>query len=184
MKRIKLFVKAVAEILHRALVVYMRHAGMMLNVAHSSAASFTDTTYSISASLPATYDAAGYGTTTGIAWTLIGRVESFPEFGSMRSVAEFRPIAGAVEKIKGAPDYGGGPMVMADMPADVGQIILKAAEASQNHYSMKVTFPDGEIAYLDIINTSWRMTQAAEAAFMKRTAEIQLCKNPVVVAAP
>ena len=183
MKRIELFVKAVAETLHRALYGYMERAGLLLSVAHSSAASFTDTTYAISATLPVTYDAAGYGATTMV-YTLIGRVESFPEYGSQRSVAEFRPIAGAVEKIKGAPDYGGGPMVMADMPLDTGQIILKAAEASQAHYSMKLTYADGEIHYLDVINTSWRVAQAQEAAFMKRTAEIQLCKNPVVVAAP
>jgi len=184
MKRIALFVKAVSETLHRMLFGYMERAGMLLGVAHSAAASFTDTTYSISATLPATYDATGYGTTTGIAWTLIGRVESFPEYGSSRPVNEFKPIAGAVEKIKGAPDYGGGDMVMADMPLDAGQVILKAAEASQNHYSMKLTYPDGEVHYLDVINTSWRMAQAAEGGFMKRTAAIQICKNPVVVAAP
>ncbi|MBK7493570.1 MAG: hypothetical protein IPI17_17800 [Nitrosomonas sp.] len=45
--------------------------------AHSAAASFTDTTYAISAGLPATYDAAGYAATT-ITYTTIGRVESFP----------------------------------------------------------------------------------------------------------
>lgn len=182
MKRIGLFIKAVAETLHRVLFGYMQRAGMLLNVAHSSAASFTDTTYAISATLPATYDSTGYAATT-MTYTLIGRVESFPEYGSARTVNEFKPIAGAVEKIKGAPDYGGGAMVMADMPVDAGQVILKAAEASQAHYSMKLTYPDGEVHYLDIINNSWRMAQAAEGGFMKRTAEIQLCKNPVVVAA-
>ena len=182
MKRIELFVKAVAETLHRILFGYMERAGLLLGVAHTSAASFTDTIYAVSATLPATYDAAGYGATTMV-YTTIGRVESFPEFGSARTVNEFKPIAGAVEKIKGAPDYGGGAMVMADMPTDAGQVILKAAEASQAHYSMKLTYPDGEVHYLDIINTSWRLTQAEEGAFMKRTAEIQLCKIPVVVAA-
>ena len=150
--------------------------------AHTAAASFTDTTYAISASLPATYDAAGYGATT-ITYTTIGRVESFPEFGSQRNVTEFRPISGAVEKLKGAPNYGGGPMVMADVPADAGQVIGKAAEASANHYSMKITYPDGEIHYLDVLVASWRLAPAAEGGVMKRTADVQLCKAPVVVAA-
>ncbi len=150
--------------------------------AHTAAASFTDTIYAVSASLPATYDAAGYGA-TAMVYTTIGKVETFPEFGSMRNVNEFRPIAGAVEKVKGAPNYGGGPSVMADIPADAGQVILKAAEASPNHYSMKITYPDGEIHYLDVLVCSWRLTPAAEGGFMKRTAEIQLCKTPVVVAA-
>jgi hypothetical protein len=111
-------------------------------------------------------------------------MESFPAYGSVRTVAEFRPIAGSVEKIKGAPDYGGGEAVMADMPADAGQVILKAAAASPNHYSMKVTLPDGEVHYLDIMNMSWSLSQAVEAAFLKRTADIQVQKEPVVVAAP
>ncbi len=150
--------------------------------AHTAVASFTSTTYAVSATLPATYDAAGYGATT-ITYTAVGKVESFPEFGSMRAVNEFKPISGDVEKSKGAPNYGGGPMVMGDVPADAGQVILKAAEASANHYSMKITYPDGEVHYIDFIATSWRLAQAAESAFMKRTCEIQLCRAPVVVAA-
>lgn len=151
--------------------------------AHTAAASFTDTTYAICATLPATYDADGYAA-TGLTYTTIGKVESFPEFGSQRNVAEFRPISGAVEKSKGSPNYGGGPMVMADVPADAGQVIVKAAEASANHYSIKITYPDGEVHYLDVLVASWRLTQAAEGGFMKRTADLQLCKAPVVVAAP
>jgi hypothetical protein len=150
--------------------------------AHTTAASFTDATYAISASLPATYDAAGYGATT-ITYTTIGRVESFPEIGSERNVQEFEPINGAVEYIKGSARYGNGPMVLADVPADAGQVILKAAEASANHYSMKITYADGEIHYLDIIVAAWKLAQAASGAVMKRTAEIRVCKAPVIVAA-
>jgi len=187
MKRSKLIVlsilAAVFDTLHGFLFTYLEGVGLLLSAAHTAAATFTDTTYAISASLPATYDAAGYGATT-ITYTVIGKVESFPEFGSERSINEFRPIAGPVEKVKGAPNYGGGPMVVADVPADAGQIIVKAAEASQNHYSMKLTYPDGEVHYLDVLVTSWRLTQAAEGGFMKRSANLQLCKIPVVVAAP
>lgn len=150
--------------------------------AHTSTASFTDTTYAISASLPATYDAAGYGATT-ITYTLIDRVESFPEFGATREINKFTPIKGAIEYSKGVAEYGSGPMVMADMPADPGQVILKAADASANHYSMKITYPDGEIHYLDVLVSSWQMSQAASSQFMKRTATINVCKAPVVVAA-
>ncbi len=150
--------------------------------AHPAAASFTDTTYAISATLPATYDAAGYGATT-ITYTEIGRVESFPEFGAMREVNKFTPIKGPVEYSKGVAEYGSGQMILADMPADAGQIILKAADASANHYSMKITYPDGEIHYLDVLVSSWQMSQAASSQFMKRTATINVCKAPVVVAA-
>lgn len=150
--------------------------------AHTGAASFTDTTYAISATLPATYDAAGYGATT-ITYTAIGKVESFPEFGATREVNKFTPISGAVEYSKGVAEYGSGQMVLADVPADAGQVILKAADASANHYSMKLTYPDGEIHYLDVLVSSWQLAQAGSGEFMKRTATINICKAPVVVAA-
>ena len=150
--------------------------------AHASAASFTDTTYAISASLPATYDASGYGATT-ITYTTIGKVTSFPEMGATRPVSEFVPITGAVEYLKGAPRYGSGPMIMADIPADTGQVIVKAADASSAHYSMKITYPDGEIHYLDVLVSSWQLSGAAEGGVMSRTATINVCKAPVIVAA-
>lgn len=150
--------------------------------AHTAVATFTDTTYAISASLPATYDAAGYGATT-ITYTTIGKVQSFPEFGSERPISEFVPISGAVEYMKGSPRYGQGPMVVGDVPADGGQVILKAADASANHYSMKITYSDGEIHYLDVIVASWRLSSASEGTALTRSATLGLCKAPVVVAA-
>lgn len=150
--------------------------------AHTGAASFTDTIYAISDDLPATYDAAGYAATT-VVFTVVGKVESFPEFGATREINRFIPINGPVEYSKGTADFGSGPMVMADVPADAGQIILKAADASANHYSMKITYPDGEVHYLDVLVSSWQLTQATSGEFMKRTATINVCKAPVVVAA-
>ena len=150
--------------------------------AHTAPASITDTVYAISASLPATYDAAGYAA-TGVAFTVIGSVSQFPPSGSKRNVTKFQPIAGAVSKLKGAPDYGDGDMQMADIPADAGQVILKAAEASANHYSLKVTYPDGEIHYMDIIVSSWELSGGKEGDPLIRTAMIGVCRAPVIVAA-
>jgi hypothetical protein len=150
--------------------------------AHTGIASHTDAIYAISAGLPATYDAAGYAATT-ITYTNISKVESFPEFGSESAINEFIPINGAVEYYKGVRRYGTGPMVVGDLPADPGQVILKAAEASANHYSMKITYPDGEVHYLDVLVGSWKLSQATEGQAMKRTASISLCKAPVIVAA-
>lgn len=186
MNRIKVLLlglfAAVSEPLRRVTMGYMEWLGAIRYTAHTAVESFTDTVYSISDDLPATYDAAGYAATT-VVFTTIGKVKSFPEFGSERSVQEWRPIAGAIEKSKGAPNYGGGPMVLGDLPADAGQVILKAAEASPNHYSIKAVFPDGEITYFDVLVCSWRASAAAEGAFFERTAMLQFCKAPVVVAA-
>lgn len=150
--------------------------------AHTAVASHTDTTYAVSASLPATYDAAGYAATT-ITYTAIGKVSDFLPYGSKRSVNEFVPISGAVEYTKGAPRYGQGSLIMGDIPADAGQVILKAAEASANHYSLKITYPDGEVHYLDIMVAGWELSGGKEGAPMLRTATVAVCKAPVVVAA-
>jgi hypothetical protein len=132
--------------------------------------------------LPATYDAAGYGATT-ITYTAIGKVLTFPAFGSNRPTQEVPLINAAVEYIKGSARYQGGDMTMGDVPADAGQVILKAAEASPNHYSMKITYADGEVHYLDVIVNKWELTQQAENTPMIRVAGIQVCKTPVAVAA-
>ncbi|MCR4332818.1 MAG: hypothetical protein NUV34_08995 [Sulfuricaulis sp.] len=187
MKSIKRFLlplfSAVVGWLDQRLFNYGTWGGWILEAAHTGVAGFADTTYSISASLPATYNATGYGTTTGLAWTVIGSVESFPTIGEERSSTDFRPISGAVTTVKGASKYGGGDMVMADIPADTGQVICKAAVASENHYSMKVTYADGEIHYLDVLLSSWIMVQQQEGAIMKRTCNVQVQRDPVVVAA-
>lgn len=150
--------------------------------AHTAVASHTDAIYAISAALPATYDAAGYGATTMV-YTAIGKVSDFIAYGSSRNVNEFVPIAGAVEYTKGAPRYGSGDLMMGDVPADAGQIILKAAEVSPNHYSLKIAYPDGEIHYLDVINAAWTLSGGKEGAPMMRTAKLSVCRAPVVVAA-
>jgi hypothetical protein len=175
-------VSAVFESLHNKLFNYMQRAGLVLSAAHTSVASHTDAIYSISATLPETYDASGYES-TDLIWTAIGKVSDFLPYGSKRNVNEWVPIAGAVEYTKGAPRYGSGDMMMGDVPADAGQVILKAAEASANHYSFKVVYPDGETHYLDGIVSAWTLSGGKEGAPMVRTATISICAQPVIVAA-
>ncbi|MDX1489734.1 MAG: phage tail tube protein [Pseudohongiellaceae bacterium] len=150
--------------------------------AHTAPVSFTDTTYAISEDLPSSYDASGYGATT-VVFTNIGQVESFPEFGLEQALNEFNPISGDTTYVKGTKKYGQGPMMMADIPADAGQIIAKAASESNNHYSMKITYPDGEIHYLDVLIAGWKLAAGGEGQVMKRSATVGVCRAPVVVAA-
>ena len=175
-------VAAVAGTLHRVSLGYMQWAGLLLSAAHTAVAAHTDATYAISATLPATYDAAGYGATT-ITYTAIGKVQSFLPYGSKRGVNTFKPIAGAAEYTKGTPEYGQGDMIVGDVPADAGQVIVKAAEASANHYSLKITYSDNEIHYLDVLVSGWVLSGGSEGAPMLRTGTINICKAPVIVAA-
>jgi hypothetical protein len=181
---IKTFSKAVAETLYASYLTFAERWGLMLYAAHTSTETMTGTAYAISATLPATYDAAGYGLTT-IVYTVIGGVISFTPYGSERDVQKVKPINGPVEKIKGQADYGDGDMQFIYLPADAGQIIVKAAEANMaQHYSLKITYPDGEIHYLDTIVAAYRYPAAKEAEPFLVTAKLGICKAPVIIAAP
>jgi hypothetical protein len=152
--------------------------------AHVGTATYTGNIYSISAALPAAYDATSYAVTSVVAFTVIGEVSDFPAYGAKASVGKFNPINGAIEKFKGVPDYGSGNLVFADVPGDAGQIIVKAAALSPNaHYSMKVTSPDGEIDFLDVIVGSYELAAQKENTPKTRTCAIEVCRAPVNVAA-
>ena len=151
--------------------------------ARTTVESLTGATYAMCAALPATYDAAGYGLTS-LTYTAVGDVESVNPYGSKRSVNSFVPINGATQKTKGTPDYGKIGMVFAHTPTDAGQIIVKAAEVSANHYSLKITYPDGEVHYLDVLVSSFEYQAAKSGDVVKVSASLEICKAPVVVAAP
>lgn len=149
----------------------------------TSVEAITGSTYAICATLPTTYDAAGYGLTSLI-YTQIGSIESVTPYGSKRAVTTFMPINGAVQKVKGAPDYGVMTMMYGDVPADPGQIIVKASEVSPNHYSIKITYPDGEIHFLDVLNSSYEYEGAKAGDVKKIMATLNICMPPVIIAAP
>lgn len=152
--------------------------------AHTAIEPATGTVYAVSATLPASYDASGYGATT-ITYTTIGKVRTFPEWGLNRAVGTFQPINGAVEKYDGTPNYGGGDSMIGDVVGDAGQAILKtASEASTRaHVTIKVTRPDTAVAYLDCLVSSWQLSQAAENTPYERKCHIEICREPVLVAA-
>ena len=181
-RKVKPLFSAVLKGLDRLLFGYMQKTGLLMCAAHADATSYTDARYYISAELPATYDSTGYQN-TGIAYTEITLVSDFPQYGAMAEVNRFVPIRGAIKKVKRTPDYGGGNMVMADLPSDPGQIIVKAASTSQSHYSMLIIYPDNERHFLDVIVTSWQLTAAKSGDFMLRNAGIEVNKDPVIIAA-
>lgn len=149
--------------------------------ARTTVEGITGADYAISATLPATYDAAGYATAMTAA-AVIGTVESVTPYGSKRPVNSFVPINGATQKTKGTADYGTLTMVFGDVPTDAGQIIVKASEPSDNHYSVKITYADGEVHYLDVICSSFEYGGSKAGDAKTVTAVLNLCKAPVIVA--
>jgi hypothetical protein len=152
-------------------------------VAHVGVASYTGNRYYISATLPDTYDQAGYES-TDLVWTEITDVSDFPSYGPKRATGTFTPINGNIGKFVGAPNYGSGTFTCADEPTDPGQIICAAAAASNGtHYSMKVVSPDTETDYLDVIIAGWELAPARENVAKTRTGTLEVCDAIVNVAA-
>lgn len=151
--------------------------------ARTSVISVSGATLSISAGLPATYDSAGYGATT-ITWTAIGKIDNLGNHGVKANIAKHTPIDTAVvSKIKGSKDYGVMNLTIGSIPTDAGQVILVAASESNNHYSAKLTYPDGEIHYLDVIVASFEYKDGAVDDLSGINVDLEICRKPVVVAA-
>lgn len=150
---------------------------------NTSAVTLSGATLSISATLPETYDAAGYAS-TDIVWTLIGEIEDFGNHGGTANITEFTPVATAVvNKLKGAKNYGTKTLTMAHIPTDAGQVILEAAFESNNHYSVKETYPSGRVHYLDVLVAKNENQDGTVDSVQKYAVDLAICRKPVKVAA-
>lgn len=78
-----------------------------------------------------------------LTWTEIGLVESLGEFGDEASVVNFASLNdGRQRKAKGVRDAGNLALTVARDASDPGQDALIAAEATNNKFAFKVTYPD------------------------------------------
>lgn len=144
--------------------------------------SLSGATLAITAALPATYDAAGYGATT-ITWTTIGTIENFGNHGGTKTITEFTPVDTAtVAKVGGSKNYGTMSLVCGSIPGDAGQVLLETAfEAPNTHYSVKLTYPDTSIHYLDVIVAKYEHQDGAVNDVLKLAVDLAICRKPVVV---
>jgi hypothetical protein len=138
-------------------------------------------TIALSATIPATYDAAGYGS-TDVVWTLLGEVENYGNHGVTAKIIEFTPVdTSVVTKMKGSKNYGTMGMMMGDLPSDAGQILVKAAAESNNHYSARITYNDGTVHYLDVIVAKAEKQDGSVDDVEKLSVEFAICRRPVEV---
>jgi hypothetical protein len=145
--------------------------------------SMSGATLAISANLPTTYDAAGYGSTLMV-YTLIGAIENYGNHGATATITEFTPVDTAiVTKVKGAKNYGTKSLTLGSIPSDAGQVILDAAMESTNRYSAKLTYPSGAIHYLDVLIAKTEFDDGAVNDIQKRNVDMAICRKPVIVAA-
>jgi len=144
--------------------------------------SLSGATLAISATLPATYDAAGYGATT-ITYTACGEVENHGNHGVTAAVTEFTPVDTAVvAKVKGSKNYGTMSMTLGHLPSDAGQVILKTASESNAHFSLKITYQDTSIHYMDVLVSKFEYTGGTVNDVLKLNVDFAICRAPVIVA--
>lgn len=153
-------------------------------VARTSLQSITGATLGLSATLPATYDEAGY-TASVMEFTNVGKMENWGNHGVVANVATFKDVeTGTVEKIKGSKDYGTMNMTVGSIPTDAGQILLLAASESNLHYSAVLTYPDGEEHYLDVLVSKHEFQDGGADDLSKVGVDIAICRQPIIVDAP
>lgn len=141
----------------------------------------------ISATLPDTYDAAGYQS-TDIVWTEVTEVESIAPNGGTKQINTFTPVkTGTVKKRGGSTDYGNLSLVLGKVTTDPGQILLRTAfNAGNIHYSMKVVYDDGaaatdEMHFYDVIVTTFEDQNGDANTIRKVNVTAAICLEPVVV---
>ena len=93
----------------------------------------------ISAGVPATFDNAGY---VALTFTTIGEITNLGDFGREFNLVTHNPIATrGTQKLKGAFNEGSLVIQLGLDTDDAGQILIKAAAASDNLYSFLITMP-------------------------------------------
>ena len=145
--------------------------------------SLAGATLSISATLPATYDAAGYGATT-ITWTAVGEIENFGSTPAQKTITEFMPVDTAiVTKVGGSKNYGTRSLVVGYIPGNAGQALIKTAfEATNTKYSVKITYPDTSVHYLEVLVAKYELQDGTANDVLKLNVDLAICRAPVIVA--
>lgn len=139
-------------------------------------------TLAICASLPATYDAAGYAATT-LTYSAIGQIESYGDHGVTAAITEFTPVDTAtVAKVKGSKNYGNMSLVIGCLPSDAGQDIVQTAAESTSHYSLKLTYPDTSVHYMDVLVSKFVDLGGSVNDVHKISCEFAICRKPIIVA--
>lgn len=140
------------------------------------------TSIALSAAAPETYDAVGFAALT---FTDLGEVTNIGEFGRVYNLVTHNPLATRrTEKFKGSFDDGSLSLDLAVDSVDAGQILAKAALASDDSYSFEVTFQDGSISYFSAQTMSFTTNVQGVDAILSGSMAIEVDNDIVEVAAP
>lgn len=132
-------------------------------------------TLAICASQPSTYDASGYNALT---WTSVGEVTNIGEFGRMYELLKHNAIAvRSTVKKKGTYDEGQLALQLGLDTDDAGQILMKAAAASDNDYSIRVVTQNGDKYYMQAQVMSFKPNVGGPNQITGASAALEITSN-------
>lgn len=109
------------------------------------AQSVAGSTFKISATLPATYDAAGFG---AVSYTAVAEITDMGSLGKDYTKITHNPVGDRkTYKFKGSYDSGNITLKLAKALADAGQALMLTASNSDADYSFQITLQDGRDMY-------------------------------------
>jgi hypothetical protein len=144
----------------------------------------TGTRLYVSASDPATFDAAGYAALT---FTEVGELIDLPEYGPNVTVVESNPLkTGITEKFKGFQNNGSQSMGLEYDSTDAGQLILRTAVigATKNQqHAIKIEYQDGSIDYYSCRIFSYTKAPGSANSMVGSTVQVEI-NTPIIEVAP
>jgi len=112
----------------------------------TNAQTMAGTKLSLTATAPATYDLTGFAALSD--WTEVGEITNLSGHGDTYTEVTHLPLSSRrVQKIKGSVDAGSETYTLADDIDDAGQLVLRAALASDDDYYFMEEWQDGTIEY-------------------------------------
>lgn len=133
----------------------------------------------ISAGTPATIDAAGFGALT---FTEILLVSDIGMIGNESSLVTFNPVGTQdTQKIRGSRNAGSVDLKGGVALADPGQVILKAGEASNSLYALKIVLQTGTIIYAEVLVMGYKISVGAVNSVTSFESKLEVSGSIVVV---
>lgn len=142
-----------------------------------SVQTLVETTISVSATLPATFDDTGYAALT---FSAIGQVTDWTPGGQVYNVVTSNPIAQrSTDKYKGTFNNGADSITVNRDDDDAGQIIIQAALTSDADQAFEVTYQDGTIDYFTGKVVSFDTVAGGADSIVQKTISLERTRSTV-----
>lgn len=136
-------------------------------------------TLALSATLPATEDAAGYNALT---WTTVGEITDLGELGKEFNLVTYSPLGTRrVQKLKGSYNQGAMQMQMGRDTTDAGQTALQTARDSDAPYAFRLTLQNGTKLYFKAMTMGYKTNVGSVDQITAASATLELTSDIIEV---